>query len=262
MKKETRSIPHQFIFFHAIVAFLITAGIAWATPLSFCGYRSDQSSSRFFLFLSDSGAHWGILGVMFLMAALVASRQSGTGARIRKAVLFLLRLSTVLAILAFINEFVTKPFFAVHRPYVLRLEKEGLLSTDDYYALATRTKRADFMRKKLAENQDSPIVQSLDPKIREHWITMTGFSFPSGHSQNAFLFAVILSFLFQHLLSNGKRFVWIPFLWATGICLSRVAVGAHSPLDITVGALTGGLFGGLILLSGWLNKTLPEKQPE
>ena len=118
------------------------------------------------------------------------------------------------------------------------------------------------MRKTLDEKKDSRIVQSLDPKIREHWITMTGFSFPSGHSQNAFLFAVILSFLFQHLLSNGKRFVWMPFLWAIGICLSRVAVGAHSPLDITVGALTGGLFGGLILLSGWLNKTLPEKQPE
>ena len=261
MEKESEPISYRFIFFHAAIAFLITGSIAWATPLSFCGYRSDQSSSRFFLFLSDSGAHWGILGVMFLMAALVASRQSGTGARIRKAVLFLLRLSTVLAILAFINEFVTKPFFAVHRPYVLRLEKEGLLSTDDYYALATRTKRADFMRKKLAENQDSPIVQSLDPKIREHWITMTGFSFPSGHSQNAFLFALILSFLVQHLLPNGKRLVWIPFLWAIGICLSRVALGAHSPLDVTVGALTGGLFGGLILLSGWLNKALPEKQP-
>ena len=173
-----------------------------------------------------------------------------------------MRLSAALAILAFINEFVTKPFFAVHRPYVLKLEKEGLLPADDYYALATRTERAVFMRETLAKNQDSPIVQSLDPKIREHWITMTGFSFPSGHSQNAFLFAVILAFLIQHLVPNGKRFVWMPFLWATGICLSRVAVGAHSPLDITVGALTGGLFGGLILLSGWLNKTLPEKQPE
>ena len=117
------------------------------------------------------------------------------------------------------------------------------------------------MRVPLDENQDSPIVQSLDPEIREHWITMTGFSFPSGHSQNAFLFALILSFLVQHLLPNGKRFASMPFLWAIGICLSRVAVGAHSPLDVTVGALTGGLFGGLILLSGWLNKALPEKQP-
>lgn len=261
MEKEPRSIPHQFIFLHAIVACLITAGIAWATPLSFCGYRPDQSSSRFFLFLSDSGAHWGILGVMLLMAILVASRHSGTGARIRKAVLFLLRLSAVLAVLALINEFVTKPFFAVHRPYVLKLEEEKLLSADTYYALA-RSERADFMRKTLDEKKDSKLVQSLDPKVRKHWIAMTGFSFPSGHSQNAFLFALILSFLIQHLVPNGKRLVWIPFLWAIGICLSRVALGAHSPLDVTVGALTGGLFGGLILLSGWLKKALPEKQPK
>ena len=150
MEKESRSIPHQFIFLHAAVAFLIMTGIAWATPLSFCGYRSDQSSSRFFLFLSDSGAHWGIPGIMLLMAILVASRQSDTGARIRKAVLFFLRLSAVLAILAFINEFVTKPFFAVHRPYVLRLEKEGLIFADTYYALVIRTERAVFMRETLA----------------------------------------------------------------------------------------------------------------
>jgi len=198
---------------------------------------------------------------MLLMAILVASRYSGTGARIRKTVLFLLRLTAVLAFLAFINEFVTKPFFAVHRPYVLKLEKEGLLFANTYYSLA-RSERADFMRKTLDEKKNSWIVQSLDPKIREHWIMMTGFSFPSGHSQNAFLFALILSFLVQHLLPNGRRLVWIPFLWAIGICLSRVALGAHSPLDVTMGALTGGLFGGLILLSGWFNKALPEKQHE
>ena len=90
----------------------------------------------------------------------------------------------------------------------------------------------------------------------------TGFSFPSGHSQNAFLFAVILGYLIQHLLPNGKRFVWIPFLWASGICLSRVALGVHSPLDITVGALTGGILGSLILMSGLLNKILPTKTLE
>ena len=81
-------------------------------------------------------------------------------------------------------------------------------------------------------------------------------------SQNAFLFAVILGFLIQHLLPNGKRFVWIPFLWASGICLSRVALGVHSPLDITVGALTGGILGSLILMSGLLNKILPTKTLE
>ena len=259
MDKELRPTSHRFIFCHAIIALIVTAGIAWITPLLFSGIRTDQSLSRFFLFLSNSGAHWGVLSVMLLATILVVVRQVGIRARILTAVLFGTGLSAALAILAFTNEFVTKPLFAVHRPYVLKLEKEDLLSADKYYALAPRTKRAVFMRETLAKNPDSPIVQSLDPKIREHWIKMTGFSFPSGHSQNAFLFAVILAFLIQHLIPNGKRFVWIPFLWATGICLSRVAMGAHSPLDITVGALTGGLFGSMILMSGLLNRTLSEE---
>ena len=261
MDKDSQLISHQSILLHAFVASLIMASIAWATPISFCGYRSDQSFSRFFLFLSDSGAQWGIIGIMLLIAILVASRHSGFKTRIRRAFLFLLRISVVLAALAFMNEFVTKPFFAFHRPYVLKLEKEGLISANTYYSLG-RSERADFMRKTLDENKDSRIVQFLDPRIREHWVSMTGFSFPSGHSQNAFLFALILAFLFQHLLPNGKRLVWIPFLWAVGICLSRVALGAHSPLDVTMGALTGVLFGSLLLLSGWLNKALPKKHSE
>ena len=260
MEKKLEPISHRFIFFHATVAFLITTGIAWVTPLSFSGFRTDQSLSRFFLFLSDSGAQWGALSIMLFATVLVVVGQTGIKKRILTAILFLTGLTVVLVTFAFINEFVTKPFFAFHRPYVLKLEKEGLLSADKFYALATKQERSDFLRKKLAASQNSKIVQSLDSDIREHWIAHTGFSFPSGHSQNVFLFAVILAFLIQHLVSDGKRFVWIPFLWATGVCLSRVAMGVHSPIDITVGALTGGLLGSLVLMSGLPNRILPEKQ--
>ena len=73
MDKELRPISHKFIFCHAAIALLITAGIAWTTPLLFSGILADQSLSRFFLFLSDSGAHWGILGVMLMATVLVVS---------------------------------------------------------------------------------------------------------------------------------------------------------------------------------------------
>jgi phosphatidylglycerophosphatase B len=175
---------------------------------------------------------------------------------------FLGVLFVVLATLALINEFVTKPLIAAHRPFVLKLDEAGLLSADELYALTGKPDRTDFLRKILDENPDHPLVRFLDPHIKEHWALHTGFSFPSGHSQNAFLFAVILGFLIQHLVPSGRRFVWIPFLWASGICLSRVALGVHSPLDITVGALTGGILGSLILMSGLLNKILPTKTLE
>ena len=262
MKDEPQPISHRLVFCHAAVAFLVTSAVAWITPLSFSGYLADQSLSRFWLILSDSGAQWGVGSAMLLATALVAAKHAGIKTRTLKAVQFLSILFVVLATLALINEFVTKPMVAAHRPFVLKLEKAGILSADELYALTGKPERTDFLRKILDQNPDHPFVKLLDPHIREHWILETGFSFPSGHSQNAFLFAVILGFLIQHLLPNGKRFVWIPFLWASGICLSRVALGVHSPLDITVGALSGGILGSLILMSGLLNKILPTKTLE
>ena len=262
MKDEPPPISHRLVFCHAAVAFLVTSAVAWIAPLSFSGFRADQSFSRFWLLLSDSGAQWGVGSAMLLATVLVAARHVGIKTRTLKAIQFFAGLCIVLATLALINEFVTKPLVATHRPFVLKLEKAGLLSGDTLYGLPSKSDRTDFLQKLFIENPENSIVKLLDPSIREHWAKETGFSFPSGHSQNAFLFAVILGFLIQHLLPNGKRFVWIPFLWASGICLSRVALGVHSPLDITVGALTGGILGSLILMSGLLNKILPTKTLE
>ncbi|MEE2714533.1 MAG: phosphatase PAP2 family protein [Verrucomicrobiota bacterium] len=46
------------------------------------------------------------------------------------------------------------------------------------------------------------------------------------------------------------------------MCLSRVALGVHSPLDITIGALTGALIGGLILKLGLLNRLIQEEKTQ
>ncbi len=41
-----------------------------------------------------------------------------------------------------------------------------------------------------------------------------------------------------------------------------IALGVHSPLDVTIGALTGGLIGGLILKLGLLNKLIKKEAPQ
>ena len=241
----------------ALAAFLVTVGIAWLTPLAFSGFRNDQSLSRFWLLLSDSGTAWGVGPVSLLASGLVAARQATAWDRVRKGLIIFVGFPFIIIAMAAFNELVIKPLVGVSRPFVLRLETEQLFTAADFYTLPTRKERSEFLEKKLAVNKDKPVVQSLDPAIRAHWSALTGFSFPSGHSLVAFLFAVMLAFLIQHLVPRGWRFSWIPFLWAAGICLSRVAVGAHSPLDITVGALIGGTTGCLLLWTGLFYHVLP-----
>ena len=262
MKNEGHKISHRVVYYHAAMAFLLTAGIAWTAPLAFSGFRADQPLSRFWLFLSDSGAQWGTGPLLLLATVLVAAKHTGTKTRIRKSIHFLGGVCLILGAFAVINEFVTKPYVAAPRPYVLKLEAEGLLEADAFYELPDKETRSLLLRETLKEHAESPLVQSLDPAIRKHWEVETGFSFPSGHSLNAFLFAVFIAFLIQGLFDGGKRWVWMPFLWACGVCLSRIAVGAHSPLDVTVGSFLGGLVGCLILAAGLLDKVLPAKTTE
>jgi undecaprenyl-diphosphatase len=64
-------------------------------------------------------------------------------------------------------------------------------------------------------------------------------SFPSSHAVNHFAFA---TYVFVSLRKIAGYF-WLLFIWATLISLSQVYVGVHYPLDITVGAILGCIFG-------------------
>jgi len=67
-------------------------------------------------------------------------------------------------------------------------------------------------------------------------------SMPSGHTLTAF--AVASSVYFALDARRRGRFVWL-WLLAAAVGLSRIAVGAHWPGDVAVGACLGVLAGGL-----------------
>ncbi|WP_411360498.1 phosphatase PAP2 family protein [Pseudidiomarina salilacus] len=66
------------------------------------------------------------------------------------------------------------------------------------------------------------------------------FSFPSGHTTAAFLFATLACYFMPHLAP-----VWL--CWATAVGLSRLLLGVHYPGDILAGAALGTGLAGIAL---------------
>lgn len=70
------------------------------------------------------------------------------------------------------------------------------------------------------------------------WITPSDqFSFPSGHTAAAFLFACLI-------LHFYPLFAIPCFIWASAIGISRVLLGVHYPTDLVAGALLGSACAG------------------
>lgn len=179
-----------------------------------------------------------------------------------KAAVFLksvIALAAFFGLLAVVNEHCTKHLLKARRPsHVYMLSNTGLSETiDSLYQLDKRERQKFF--EDLVKN--NPLkFKEIDPAVQHHWIEEAGFSFPSGHTFNAFLFAMILAYA---IYFNRSRPAWrnlfiVPFAWAVTVGISRVAMGAHTALDVSAGAalgiLTGFLFLYLDLTRHWLTR--------
>src|SRR5205807_4577552 len=72
-----------------------------------------------------------------------------------------------------------------------------------------------------------------------------GLSFPSGHAMVIFAATALVA---PYLKGWRKA---LPWTLAAAVCLSRLYLGAHFPLDVVAGAGLGMLIGGVLnLLSG------------
>lgn len=85
---------------------------------------------------------------------------------------------------------------------------------------------------------------------------LTDYSFPSGHSSNAFVVAGNLSFSYK------KWYVVVPsYLWASIAAYSRMYLGEHYPTDIIAGAIIGtaSAYIGHRLKNKIFSKKIPKK---
>ncbi|MGJ8658904.1 phosphatase PAP2 family protein [Cellulophaga fucicola] len=65
-----------------------------------------------------------------------------------------------------------------------------------------------------------------------------GYSFFSGHASSSFSLTTIVVLV----LRKEYKWIYLAYLWPILFCTSRIYVGVHYPLDITVGALVGAIF--------------------
>lgn len=197
--------------------------------------------------LTQSG---GKVGTLFVIVVTSAFQVAAFSSMKEKAMGFMrsfLVLSMLLAVLASFNEFVVKPALRVARPshaFILR-QSHADVTLDSVYSLA-EVKRKDLFRRLLAT--DTAEFRKIDPRVLDHWVDEAGYSFPSGHTFNAFLIGPLLAFSLISSRSRAIRFVcFLPLLWALSVGVSRVSLGAHSALDVSVGAGMGLFLSHLLL---------------
>jgi phosphatidylglycerophosphatase B len=211
-------------------------------------------------YITQSG---GIVGTFLgIVIACYLYTINETGLR-NKAFVFgkaLIGLALVIATFAAINEKYTKPILKLKRPshvYILNQLKNTQL-IDSLYALS-KAERIAYFDSKIKEQ---PLLfKQIDPQVLSHWIVEGGYSFPSGHTFNAFLLAMIFSFGIRHNShsKNLQGLYFLPFVWAIAIGISRVALGAHTWIDVLAGAALGIGIGALLLYLDFTRRWVTHK---
>ena len=218
------------------------------TPLPFtaCSVHSFWCETAYLI--TNSGGTAGFFIVLIFTSVCYASSAMNRKEKIKVFFKSVLSLLIFFGALAFVNERYTKPLLKSQRPsHVYMLNQTGLSSTIDSLYQLDKQARKDFFQ--VLVNTHPLEFKQIDPEITAHWVDEAGFSFPSGHTFNAFLFAMILSYaiLFNKSYPHLRKLFFIPFIWAFFIGISRVAIGAHSPLDVSAGAALGISIGWLFL---------------
>lgn len=184
----------------------------------------------------------GRVGTIYVLVAACIFFATGQSTARGKALVFirsLLSLIVLLSSFAFLNEHAIKKTVRAWRPSHSYIVKDTRFAQklDSIYLLTENDKRL-FFRNVIAS--DSVTFRSINPRILDHWVEEIGYSFPSGHSFNAFLLAGIVAFaIYQRTPTKRLWLCAIPLLWASMVALSRVALGAHSPWDVSVGSAMG-----------------------
>ncbi len=228
------------IFYIALLSLAILIGLVYFAPIAFTACAPNSLWCHLAYWFTSSG---GPLGFFLLLLLTGFSYTLSEQSIKQKTIVFLksiISLCLFFGVLALINERYTKPILKSQRPsHVYMLSQTNHIEAIDSLYSLTKEERKLYFANLIKNNPLS--FTKIDPEIQQHWIKEAGFSFPSGHTFNAFLFAMILSYAIYKNRSKAhlKNLFFMPFVWAILVAVSRVSVGAHTALDVSAGAALG-----------------------
>ncbi|MCA9523356.1 MAG: phosphatase PAP2 family protein [Myxococcales bacterium] len=240
-----------------VVGALVWGALAltvFATPLAASAITRGSESVWLWYALTESGGYLGSTVIVLVTGAWLVWRTAGPfGRRIAASATLILLLGGILVGVATLNERVVKRNLDVPRPSHLLLKRRGVIDgrLADFYH-RSRADRRRLIAHRLVVRRAT--VADIEPIVLRHWNAEVGRSFPSGHALNAFLLAGLLAAL-GSIFGVRPSIAAIGFVWAGLVGASRVALGVHGPLDVTIGAFAGGAIAALLVASGawrWL----------
>lgn len=250
--------PLRFLIVASLIA-LIALSSLFAFHIEFTAVSGLPADV--WLFVSDTG---GVIGVPFIVIAFSAVLGSLCKKWSKKiiytAVFFALLIAMVSAVAKF-NEHILKEQFRLERPYTAYLKARLHFPVGEFYSLPSKEERRLYFEHFISRI-DTKIQLPVSSRVLRHWQHEAGYSFPSGHSENAFLMVTLIGYCLLKLFGGirAKLAVAILLGWAVLVAVSRVAVGAHSALDVSAGALLGTLIAFVLIASKLVDLLLSKLQ--
>lgn len=215
--------------------------------MEFTACSKDSLWCTIAYWMTESAGKIGTLLIIIIASYFYTVRFESNKQKAKTFFRSVLAIGLLLAVFAFFNEHVTKKALKLIRPsHTFVMEHSGIsMQTDLLYDLEEE-ERKQLIQHTIDSHSEN--FTTIDKKVLAHWIEESGYSFPSGHSFNAFLLACVLGFSMYHSRNRiAKLLYFLPFIWATLVGISRVAIGAHSALDVSFGAAMGVLVAFLFL---------------
>lgn len=234
--------------------------LAWFVVRGFSGCEPGSVLCLGAYWITQSGGWLGSFIIVAIISVAYAFIPLHPRAKIVMFIRTLLTLIIILGAFAKLNESLIKSRFAVSRPSHMLILKttKSRVSLDSIYQLVVPERRVFFQK---VIDSDTVSFNRIDKRVLGHWIYEVGYSMPSGHTFNAFLLASMLAFSLFEL--NNRRIGWwlyISMFWAAAVGLSRIILGVHTPLDVTIGAALGLLISHVLLAIPAMNRLLVPTQ--